>query len=292
MPLDYDIAMKFGVKNAPAAYSRESAMLYALGLGFGRDPLDAQELRFVYEKQQVAVPTIATLLANAGQSAAGELGINLNLLLHGEQAMQFHQPMPASADTLVDQRVIDIYDKGEGKGAVILIETAARLKESGAPLVTQVTTLFARGDGGFMKPGQASHSEQPRAHKIPDRTPDLVDEFQTRPDQALLYRLSGDFNPLHAEPAFAARAGFDRPILHGLCTYGICGRAVLKHAVNYDASRIARINARFSSPVLPGETILTELWQDGDQVSFRASVKERGVVAVNNGLCEIVGSRT
>jgi acyl dehydratase len=291
MPIDYDAAMKIGVKGAPSAYSREAAMLYALGLGFGRDPLDLQELRFVFEKKLVAVPTIATLLAAAGNAAMGELNINLNMLLHGEQGMEFHQPMPASADTIIDQRVVDIFDKGEGKGAVILIETAARMKDTGAPLVTQVTTLFARGDGGFMKPGQTSKSEQPRAHQIPDRAPDMVDEFQTRPDQALLYRLSGDYNPLHADPAFAARAGFDRPILHGLCTYGICCRAVLKHVVDYDASRIGKFNARFSSPVLPGETIVTELWKDGDQVSFRASVRERNLVAVNNGFCHIVESR-
>lgn len=291
MALDYETALQVTAKDAPARYGREQAILYALGLGFGRDPMDVAELRFVYERGLVAVPTIATSLANAANGAFSQLGINMQMLVHGEQGIRFHRPMPPEADTLVTSGVYDIYDKGEGKGAVIIMETAIRERESGELMATLTSSLFARGDGGFMKPGQTSRTEQPRAHILPDRAPDLVDEFQTRPDQALLYRLSGDFNPLHADPAFAARAGFDRPILHGLCTYGVCGRAILKSVLDYDVVRMESIHARFSGPVIPGETIVTEMWVDGSEISFRASVKERSSPAVGNGLCKILGQR-
>jgi acyl dehydratase len=287
MPIDFDAAMQTRGTDAAAAYTRKDAILYALGLGFGRDPLDARELRFVYEKDLSVVPTIATGLAFAANALTERIGMNLALLVHGEQSMIFHRTLPAAADTLVDTHVVDIFDKGPGKGAVVVVESNARIKETNEPLATLTASLFARGDGGFLKSGQMSKGIQGKAHVLPDRAPDYVNELATRPDQALLYRLSGDFNPLHVDPDVAAKAGFQRPILHGLCTYGICCRAILKEVLDYDPTGIAVFNARFSNPVIPGETILTEIWRDGAVISFRARVKERDVVAVGNGLCRL-----
>lgn len=287
MSLDYDAALAIQQNGIPATYSREEAILYALGLGFGRDPVDEKELRFVYEEGLVAMPTIASQLAFAANAVVARLGINLNMLVHGEQGMTFHRQMPPAADTLVSSRIIDIFDKGAGKGAIIISGTQVDAADGSGKIATLRASLFARGDGGFMKAGQTSRTQPPVPHQIPSRTPDIVDEFVTRPDQALIYRLSGDFNPLHADPSFAARAGFQRPILHGLCTYGICARSILKTVLDYDVARMKGINARFSGPVIPGETIVTEIWIDGNEVSFRASVKEREALAVNNGLCRI-----
>lgn len=287
MPLDYETALSVGQADIPANYDRNQAILYALGLGFGRDPMDDKELSFVYEENLVVVPTIAATLASVGDSTVAGLGINLHKLVHGAQAMTFHRPMPPSAETLVSNRIVDVFDKGSEKGAIVVAETSVVAADGSGALATITSSLFARGDGGFMKDGQTSRTKPPQVHQVPDRQPDLVDEFKTRPDQALLYRLSGDFNPLHADPKFAAKAGFERPILHGLCTYGICARSILKTALDYDAARMKSIDARFSGPVIPGETIVTEIWVDGSDISFRASVKERAAPAVSNGLCLI-----
>jgi acyl dehydratase len=290
MTIDYERAMATRAVGVPVTYNFKDAMLYALGLGFGRNALSLDELAFVFEKAPTTVPTFATTLAFAGDITA-RLGINLRFLVHGEQGIVFHRPMPPTASAIVDTRVADMIDKGEDKGAIIIIESAARLADTGEPLVTLTSALFARADGGFLKQGQVN-GQQARAHPIPDRPADYIDVFETRADQALLYRLSGDFNPLHADPAVAVAAGFERPILQGLCTYGICCRAILKQVLRYDAGLIAAFHARFSSPVVPGETISTEMWLDEDVVSFRARVMERDTVVVNNGKCQLVGSRS
>lgn len=287
MALDYETALSIGQANLPAKYDHNRAILYALGLGFGRDPMDDKELRFVYEKDLVAVPTMPAILASAGDATVAKLGINFQMLVHGGQAMRFHRPMPSAADILVSNRIVDVFDKGADKGALIIAETTIEDADGSGAYATITASLFARGDGGFMKDGQTSRTKAPPVHQVPDRQPDIVDEFKTRSDQALLYRLSGDFNPLHADPKFAAKAGFERPILHGLCTYGICARSILKTVIDYDATQMKSIEARFSGPVIPGETIVTEIWVDGGIVSFRASVKERAVLAVSNGLCLI-----
>ena len=195
MPIDYEAAMQLAVNDVPVSYRPTDAILYALGLGFGRDPLDADELPFVYERDLVAVPTMATKLAFATEQLTTDLGINVLMLVHGEQGIVLHRPLPPSASTLVSSRVLEIFDKGAGKGAIAVIETTVRLKDGGEKLVTLTSSLFARGDGGFMRPGQTQRGTQPAPHALPDRVPDFTDTFQTRPDQALLYRLSGDFNP-------------------------------------------------------------------------------------------------
>jgi acyl dehydratase len=286
MAIDYDKIMAMKAEGHEFAYGDRETMLYALGVGFGRDPMDEKELAFVNEKggdpEKVrTVPTMATVIAFNMPTLRGA-GFNFAMMLHGEQRLTLDRPLPPQARVIADSRVVGCYDKGAGKGALILTETKLRLKDGGEPLCTLGATLFARADGGFGGP-----SGGPEPHVLPNRKPDHVVECSTRPDQALIYRLSGDRNPLHADPEVAKAAGFPRPILHGLCSYGTACRGILTALCDYDHTKIRGFNVRFSSPVFPGETIVTECWQDGNVISFRCRLKERDVVVINNGRCEL-----
>lgn len=285
MAIDYDNIMTLRTEGEEYSYADREVMLYALGVGFGRDPMNEKELPFVYEEHLQPVPTMANVIAWGAGNMREKTGVNYTMVLHGEQRLTLHRQLPIEANVIADTRVVGAFDKGAAKGAVIVSETELRLKASNLPLVTLSSTMFARGDGGFLKDGQKSEGEPPAPHPIPDRAPDHVVVCDTRPDQALLYRLSGDRNPLHADPKVAKEAGFKMPILHGLGTYGTCCRAIITSVCNYDASKIRQFNVRFSSPVYPGENITTEIWQDGNVISFRAWVKERDTMVINNGKC-------
>jgi acyl dehydratase len=286
MALDYNTVMAFAALDQPFRYSDREVMLYALSIGFGRDPLDERELAFVYEKQLHAVPSFASV-ATPGAFKLHDIGINYSKLLHGEYSIELHRPLPPQAEILADVRVDGFWDKGADKGALLSMRADVRDRASGEPLYTARTGYFCRGDGGFLKLGEKEAAPAPAPHALPERAPDFVCEVPTRVDQALLYRLNGDRNPLHAEPALARAAGFERPILHGLCSYGVCCKAVLATLCDYDASRIRSLGLRFSKPIYPGETIAVELWRDADTISFRARAKERDVVVVNNGFCRL-----
>jgi acyl dehydratase len=273
-------------------YGDKDVMLYALGIGLGADPMDEKELPFVYEKNLKVVPTAATVLAAAGgggRAAAGPAPalphghrpsqINYLMMVHGEQKVELHKPLPAYGTYTAEGRTVGAWDKGEGKGAVVVNETTWT-DEKGEKAATLTGSMFARGDGGFGGPTEG----QPEPHKVPDRAADLSVDISTRPDQALIYRLNGDRNPLHSDPQSAKMSGFPRPILHGLCTYGITCRAVLQHVLDYDADQILSHQVRFSSPVFPGETITVDLWTDGKQISFEARVQSRSVTVIRNGL--------
>ena len=197
--------------------------------------------------------------------------------------MQVHAPISPAATVIGRTRILDVIDKGADKGALIYSERKIIDKASGALLATINQTTFCRADGGF---GGAKR-EAPAPHALPERAPDLSCDLPTRPETALIYRLSGDVNPLHAEPTFAREAGYPRPILHGLATFGVAGHALLKTLCNYNPARLTAMAGRFSAPVFPGETIRTEIWRDGDVVSFRARALERDVVAINNGRAAI-----
>jgi acyl dehydratase len=201
------------------------------------------------------------------------------MLVHGEQKIELHQPLASHGRFVAESRTTGVFDKGENKGALVIVESVWR-DEAGAKVATVTQTNFARGDGGFGGPSQGA----PEPHAVPQRAPDLSLDIATRPDQALVYRLSGDRNPLHAEPDSARRSGFPRPILHGLCTYGITCRAVLQAITGYDPAPILSHQARFSAPVFPGDTLTVDLWKDGPQVSFEARVKARDAVVIRNGL--------
>jgi acyl dehydratase len=206
-------------------------------------------------------------------------GINAVMVVHGEQKVTLHRPLPTAASVVSTLRILDIFDKGAGRGAIILTETKIRDKQTGEALCTNNSTVFARGDGGF----GGKNGAGPAPHVLPERKPDHVCELKTRPDHAFLYALSGDRNPLHRDPDVAAAAGFPRPIIQGLCTYGHACHAVLKVACGYRPERIADFAGRFTAPVYPGETVTTEIWQDGNVVAFRCQIPERKVTAINNG---------
>lgn len=282
MPVTYEGLMSLKAEGDEFTYTDRDSMLYALGVGMGRDPMNSEELRYVYENDLKTVPTLATVIA-WGQRTIGASGINYLMVVHGEQRLTLHKPLPASATIIADERVVAAVDKGPGKGALVLTEKVIRLKGSNEKLCTLGGTIFARGDGGFGGPSTGA----PDPHPIPERKADVSCETDTRADQALLYRLSGDRNPLHSDPNIAKMAGYPRPILHGLCSYGTACRAVLKTICNYDHTMITGFDVRFSSPVFPGETIVTEMWKDGNVVSFRSKVKERDVVVINNGKCTL-----
>lgn len=284
---DVEAALAESVESQPGGYTDRDSLLYAVAIGMGRDPMDTDELPYVCETVgDRVVPTAATVLSRSSQPAAAGMSLlgkmNFALMLHGEQRLVVHRPLPPAAETRVRGGLTGVYDKGEGKGALVTSETTVTLAD-GAPLFTLGSTLFFRGDGGFG--GRSDGAPVP--HALPDRTPDAVCEMPGREDQAMVYALCGDRNPLHRDPEFARRAGFDRPILHGLCSYGIACHAVLKTLLDYDQTRITGFDVRFSSPVYPGETQVVEMWQDDSVISFRVRIKERDVVSINNGKCTI-----
>lgn len=279
MPIDLQKALALRSEGQEFSYTDRDTMLYALGVGMGADPLNRDELPFVYENGLKVLPTQATVMA-WGAGKTGQVGINFMMVVHGEQRLTIHKTLPDRATILADWRLTDIIDKGAGKGAILVGETILKDKATGEKLATLSSSTFARADGGFGGPSEGG----PQPHPTPTRAPDAELALPTRPDQALIYRLSGDRNPLHSDPDFAKAAGFDKPILHGLCTYGITCRAVLQTYCNYDPTLIRGHDVRFSAPVFPGETIVTRMWKDGPIVSFEASVRERpGITVIKNG---------
>lgn len=288
MALDYHRLKNWNFPERRHTYTEKDTMLYALSLGFGADPLDREQLRFVYEKDLQAVPTMAVVLGNPGfwiqDPTAGIDWVNA---LHGEQNVTIHHPLPPAATVIGRSRVTRITDKGMGKGAVVSFETLVSDALSGRSLATVSQVLFCRGDGGYSAQGQPSDAVPSVPPITPLTPPDSVVDIATRPDMALLYRLVADNNPLHADPAVAQAAGFARPILHGLATFGVAGHALLKACCGYDAARLKVINARFSAPVFPGETIRTEIWQRGREVVFRACVPQRDRVVLTGGYAEV-----
>ena len=281
--MDYDKLMSAPPATNEGSYTDLNTMLYALGVGFQRDPMNEAELPFTYEKDLRTVPTMATVINwGGGGGAMAEAGINYLMVVHGEQKIHLHQPLPPAADFVAESKILGAWDKGADKGAVIATEQNIKLK-SGEPLVTLTSTTFARGDGGFGGPKDGA----PEAHTVPSRKPDLTVEVDTRPDQAFLYALSGDRNPLHRDPAIAKAAGFPRPIIHGLCTYGSACRGILQHVCDYDHTKIIGFDVRFSAPVFPGETILIDIWRDDPVVSFECRLKERDVTCIKAGKCTL-----
>ena len=284
MALNYKQLIATELLDIEHSYGDTEAMLYAQSVGFGRDPLDLKELNYVYEQGQPlqTVPTLASAIVP--DMFPPDLGWDYSQVLHVEQRLQLYRPMPAAADLLLNKRVVDVFDRGPNYGAIFLFEVEGRLAQDETALFTLGATVIARGDGGFGGPTGTG----PKPYRVPRRDPDLSCNSPTRVDQALLFRLNGDRNPLHADPAAAAGAGFDIPILHGLCTYGIACRAILQTICDYDYTLIEGFDARFSAPVLPGDTITTDMWQDGNVVSFQCSVKERDAIVLRNGKCTLV----
>ena len=285
MPIDYDKLLNWKIPEVEQQYTKRDTMLYALGVGLGADPCDANQLKFVYEQNLEALPTMAIVLGYPGPwYAHPDTGITRTHVVHGEQSVTIRRPLPAEGAIIGLTKVAGVIDKGRDKGALVLTDCTVRDKASGDTLCTLTSTSFCRADGGFVGPPGPVKP----VHPIPDTPPDAVCDLPTLPQAALIYRLSGDYNPLHADPEYARKAGFRMPILHGRCTFGVAGHAILKVCCGYDPARFKTMAGRFSSPVYPGETIRTEIWRDGGIVSFRSTVPARGVTVLNNGRAEIL----
>ena len=281
MPINYDEIMSMTSENVEISYSDKDSILYSLGVGLGNDPMNMAELKYVYENSQVALPSMATNFQYHSPLLL-KANINFILVVHGEQKLSFSNPLPVSGDFISNAKVIGCYDKGAGKGAIIDVETTINLKKDNTEICKLVSTTFARGDGGFGGP------ESPKSEIFrPEGDPDFVHEIKTKPNQALIFRLSGDYNPLHSDPNFAKTAGFEKPILHGMCTYGIACRSLVETVCEGDAKRLKKFDCRFSSPVYPGETIVTEMWKNGSKVYYQSKVKERDKIVIKNGVSEI-----
>jgi acyl dehydratase len=281
MPIEYESLLNFPIPEIRQRLRWEDAALYALSLGAGQDPMDAAELRFVTEGPEMrALPTMAVVLGYPGFWLRDpRTGVDAVRLVHGEQALELHGTLPVEGEVIGRSRVTGLVDRGAGKGALLYSERAILDAATGERLATLEQTTFLRGDGGFGGPDGPVRKPAPE----PEGAPDLILDLPTRPEAALLYRLNGDHNPLHSDPAVAARAGFPRPILHGLATFGVVGRALLRGACGGDPSRFGRMECRFSAPVFPGETIRTEIWRREDGAAFRARVVERDAAVISNG---------
>ncbi|WP_084421678.1 MaoC family dehydratase [Henriciella litoralis] len=263
------------------SYDQKDVMLYALGIGMSEE---ADGLDFVYEKNLQVVPTAATVLGGsimpALSAAPGtrKSSYHFAKVVHASQKVTLNRPLLA-ADTLTTQtRTTDVVDKGPDRGAIVTTQTRWTDRD-GVLVATLDNTIMARADGGFGGPSTTPAS----SHSVPSRPADQSILIATREDQALVYRLNGDSNPLHADPAVAQAAGFPRPILHGLCTYGLTCRAVLRAYANMNAARVLSHEARFSAPVFPGDVLKVDMWKNGDAIHFEASVPQRDVVVVRGG---------
>lgn len=284
MPINYEKLIRWNIPEVKQQLTRRDTLLYALGVGLGADPCDPNQLKFVYEQNLQALPTMAIILGYPGPwHAHPELGITRSRTVHGEQGFTIHRPLPVEGAIAGVTRVVGVVDKGKDKGALLMTECTVRDGASGEVICTLISTTFCRSDGGFGGPSGPVRNP----HPVPETPPDRACDLATLPQAALIYRLSGDYNPLHADPEYAGKAGFKMPILHGRCTFGVVGHALLKSCCGYDPVRLKSMEGRFSAPVYPGETIRTEMWLDGNVVSFRATVPARGVTVLNNGRAEI-----
>ncbi len=276
MPID-PAAVGSAIPGGTHHWDRDRIILYHLGVGAGAPQTDPNELAYSYEKNLKVLPSWGVIPAfGAMGSLAAIPGMQFNpaLLLHGEQDLEIHKAVPVAATVTTAGKIAGIYDKG--KAALVVLEMVTK-DEGGDPLFTNRFSLFIRGEGGW-----GGDSGPRPAHERPERQPDLVVESKTLPQQALLYRLSGDKNPLHADPEFSRLGGFEVPILHGLCSYGIVCKAVVDHALGGETAKVTRYQARFAGVVFPGETIVTSIWKDGNDILIDAKTKERATPVISN----------
>jgi acyl dehydratase len=275
MPLNAQRLLERHFPDREFAYDERSTALYALCAGMAQDPMDRRDLAFVNGLAPKVLPTQSTAIAFDYRFIEGS-GIDEFLILHAGQSVTVHAPLPPSATVISSFRIRDIFDKGAGRGAVIVAEVRLREKASGTLLCTNIWTSYARDEGGF----GGERGPRTPVIAIPERAPDRQITTRTMTAHPLFYQLLGDTNAVHIDPDAARRGGFDRPIMHGLCTYGIACRAVVVGLCGHDADRIRHFDGQFTAPVFPGETIITSLWRDGDLATLRSTAQERGVTAL------------
>ena len=287
--VNYEVMKNWDFGEIVKSYTERDTMLYALGIGMGYDPMDRGQLRYVFEKDLQTIPSMAAVLGSPGfYWNDPKTGADWVKLVHGEQDVTVHKPLPPAGTVVAKNRIESLTDKGEGKGAIAKVVRDVYDQASGDLLATSIQLTFLRGDGGFSKESGVSDPAPEKLANVPEREPDAEVELSSVPQAALIYRLSGDYNTLHADPDVAEKAGFKQPILHGLCTYGMAIHAVIRSYCDYDASRVRRFAVRFTSPVYPGETIKFQIWRNGDkELQLRARIDERDVVVLNNGIIEL-----
>ncbi len=278
MTINYEQLLARPFADLTHHYSWRDSVLYALGLGIGTDPLSQDELRYVYEQNLQALPTMAVILGHPGfWIAEPETGIDFRKVVHGEQSLVVHTALPPEGTLVARNKVEEIIDKGEGRGMILRVRRDLFIEATGTLQSSQVMSMFCRGNGGFGGPPGAPA----RVITIPDRAPDQSILRYIPPQAALIYRLCADLNPLHADPASARAAGFERPILHGLATFGVAGFALVAAA---GGRSLREMSCRFSAPVFPGEYLRTDIWDEGGETRFRCTVVERNLVVLNGGL--------
>jgi len=277
MPIDPSRALGAELPGDTFTWSEDQVILYHLGLGCGVPPTEPRELAYTYEGALRVLPTWGVIPVHHMMAHVLEIpGMDFNpfMLLHGEQELEIHKPIPTSATVTNSGRVAEIYDKK--KAALVILETTTA-DESGDPLFTNRFSMYMRGEGGFGGPGGPKPGNEP-----PSREADLIVETCTIPQQALLYRLNGDKNPLHADPEFAKIGGFDQPILHGLCSYGMVCKQVVDNMLDGDTARVAKYSVRFRGVVIPGDTIVTSMWKEDGRILIRSNNKERELTVISN----------
>jgi acyl dehydratase len=281
MAIDPQRLLNAALPRVEQHYDWRDCVLYALGLGIGLDPMDERDLPFVDETRLKLQPSMVNVLGYPGfWQQDPQYGIDWVKVVHGEQSIVIHETLPLEGRVRGVSRITDVIDKGEGRGALIYAERDIVDVSNGALLATVYQTVFCRGDGGF---GGAT-KPTPTPHAIPEREPGLSIDLPTSPQGALIYRLSGDINPLHANPEVARAAGYERPILHGLASFGLSCHGLVKLLCDGDPASVRAMGGRFSSPVFPGETLRVEAWREGGgKFSFRTTVPARGVIALNHG---------
>jgi acyl dehydratase len=286
MPIDREQLLSWTIPDVRHTYSHRDTMLYALGVGVGADLFSPETLQFAFERDLCVLPTMAVILGYPGLWMRHPgLGIDWRKMLHGEQGLTLHRPLPVAGTVIGRTRVTDVFDRGVEKGAVVHTQRDIVDESTGDLLCTLSATSVLRAEGGFGGPPAPAR----RVIAIPERKPDHICDLATLPQAALIYRLSGDYNPLHVDPDLAIDAGFQAPILQGLCTFGVAGRALLSTVCSGQTRRLKTMSVRFSSPVYPGETLRTEVWTLNGNAVFRTSVLERGVVVLNNGYASLNG---
>lgn len=284
MAINYEQLRNWHFEDRTDNYKTRDSIIYALTLGYGSDPSDVDDLRYVYEEDTLAVPTVlATVGAPGAWATNPALNINWVKLLHGEHRMTFHAPVPASASVASRTRVTHVVDKGANKGAQVVTTRELTNAKTGRPLATVEHVSFLRAEGGF---GEGDDS-LPALPATPEASPHTTVLIPSTTQTAALYRLNGDLNPIHILPRIAAEAGFDRPILHGLCTYGMAARALIKQFCPTNPEHLKSFSVRFSAPFFPGETLRVETWREGHRVQFRALAHERNVVVLSHCVAEI-----
>ena len=277
MPIDPKKALGAQLGEGKYTWTKDQVILYHLGVGAGVPPTDRGELEYTYEKNLKVLPSYGVIPVFGALGGLGNtpgLSFNFAMLLHGEQDIEVHQPIPTEATVTSSGHIAGIYDKG--KAALVVLEVKSK-DEAGKPLFTNRFSLFLRGEGGF-----GGESGPKAGNEAPTRAPDGVITSTTLPQQALIYRLSGDKNPLHADPDFAKMGGFDKPIIHGLCSYGVVCKAIVDKVLGGDVTKVARYQARFAGVGFPGETYLTSYWKEGDKILIQAKSKERDAVIISN----------